>query len=253
MRGFSQMLAGWRLCRRTQHAFRPFFPESVNSMTAGWNFHCTINSLGLAKPRTILDVGANASQMTKLILLSSEADADVYSFEPNPNLKPIGKTYPMALWDQEGEADFAVPSGDDLWGRLSPVAAESPRVTRGTRVRTARFDAFCATQPELSLSGMKRPRLVKVDTEGCEFRVLQGFGETLWEMDYLLVEVENREERGGSYDFLDVAVLVSRYGFNRSKILYACYEGPQSPAYCDVLFWKQPLQHSPASGAQAIR
>jgi hypothetical protein len=80
--------------------------------------------------------------------------------------------------------------------------------------------------------------LVKIDTEGSEKRVIDGFGKYLKDVAYLLVEVENQEARGKNYDLISLCTTLAGKGFDRSKIVYSCYDGPEAPAYSDILFWR---------------
>jgi len=203
-------------------------------MTAAWNFQLTIDAGELPKPKTIIDVGANNSQMTRLLMLACESDPVIHSFEPHPKLNPIGVKYQLALSDKDGEAEFFVPSGDHDWGTIKKPDGES---MESFKVKMARFDTLIKDGP-IQLKDFPRPILVKVDTEGSEFDAIRGFGEYLNQVDYLLVEVENHEVRGSHYSLAELCSYLSVYGFNQSKVLYACYDGPTSPAYLDTLFWR---------------
>ena len=86
---------------------------------------------------------------------------------------------------------------------------------------------------------LKQPIMVKIDTEGSEKRVIDGFGKYLSDVEYLLVEVENIEQRGQNYNLLGLSTTLASHGFDQCKIVYACYDGPDAPAYTDVLFWRK--------------
>lgn len=237
VRALSQCIAGVKLCRHTHASFWQLIPDSVNSMIPAWNFLLTLKAQALPAPQTIIDVGANKSQMTKLLLLSATPNAIVLSFEPNPELRPIGKIYPTALSDKNGLAEFYLPADDIYWGTLVEAKEGVTTSTKSFEVKTARFDTL-VNAGEVRLSELPRPILVKIDTEGSEKKVLDGFGTTLHEIDMLLVEVENIESRGRSYNLLTLATYLATYGFKNAKILYACFDGPTAPAYADILFWK---------------
>ena len=58
------------------------------------------------------------------------------------------------------------------------------------------------------------------------------------DIGFVLIEIDNRVAKGGSYDWLDISRHLAEFGFNRSKVLYACYDGPWAPTYLDVVFWR---------------
>jgi len=237
VRALSHVRAGYSLCRKYNVKLRSFIPESVNSMTPAWNFHLTIEGFGLAKPRTIIDIGANISQMTKLLLLSCEANTKVISFEPNPGLQPIGEHFTCALSDEDGATDFVISQNDPLWGRIQDKSGRPDSGDPRFQVCTARFHSLVQNK-QLAWEMLLHPVLVKIDAEGSEFKALKGFGDLLQDIEYLLVEVENREDRGQNYTMMELCNYLSKYGFNSSKVLYALFDGPLSPAYMDTMFWK---------------
>lgn len=236
VRAYSHLVAGRRLCRAAGMSLRPLVPVSVNSMTAAYNVFQTLRGANLPSPSTFVDVGANVSQMTRL-LLALNPDARVVSFEPNPKLSPMGDVHRIALSDSNGTADFFLPSDDSDWGTLVAGKSEISSATSRQTVETRRMDSLIESGV-VPWTALPRPLFVKIDTEGSEKRVLEGFGKYLDDVSFLLVEVENVEQRGQNYDWLSLCPLISARGFNRCKIVYSCYDGPDAPAYSDVLFWK---------------
>jgi FkbM family methyltransferase len=238
VRAYSHLVAGRRLCRATGLALRPLVPESVNSMTAAWNVLRTLREANLPPPGTLIDVGANISQMARL-LLAMNPQARLFSFEPNPELSPMGEVRRVALSDSDGQADLYIPANDHGWGTIetskSGISADTPHHA----IETRRMQTLIASG-EMPWADLPRPIFVKIDTEGSEKRVIEGFGPYLADVSYLLVEVENIEQRGRNYDLLSLSPLVAAHGFNRCKIMYSCYDGPDAPAYSDILFWKSP-------------
>jgi FkbM family methyltransferase len=208
-------------------------PESIPSMTAANNLALTMRAA--VAPKTILDVGANVSQMTKLLLLFWP-NARVLSFEPNTALKPAGKVYNIALSDSDETVKFYIPA-DSTWATVvkSKVSAYETKIVQ---VPSCRFDSLLQ-KGEISRDELLHPIFLKVDTEGCEYKTLKGFGEFLSQIDYLLLEVTNPHD--ATNDSLKIFQLLSECGFNSSKILYAGHNGSAMPDYLDVLFWKESL------------
>jgi FkbM family methyltransferase len=192
-RAYSHLVAGKKLCRAAGLKLKPLIPDSVNSMTAAWNVYQTFKNSGLPRPKTIIDVGANVSQMTRM-LLGIAPDARVLSFEPNKKLSPAGEVYQIALSDEDGTTDFFIPQNDSDWGTIE---AGKVNITSGTAkysVPTRRMESLIESGEIAWKEGA--PVLVKIDTEGSEKKVIDGFGKYLRDVAYLLVEVENQESRG---------------------------------------------------------
>jgi len=231
VRAWSHLQAGRRLCRAARVSLRPYVPESVNSMTTAWNYSRTLHEAGLGPPGTILDVGANSSQMTKLLMLTCPQPPHVISFEPNPALQPIGDVRRVALLDRSGVVPFQVER-DAAWGRVAAAGQSSAFEVRGER-----FDALVGNG-EVPLADLPRPIVVKIDTEGTEVEVVEGFGECLTHVDQMLIEVTNRQEGAINTQLFRLCDRLAKHGFRQAKILYACYDGPLAPTYADMLFWK---------------
>lgn len=237
VRAYSHLKAGRRLCSSTGLTLRPLIPESVNSMTAAYNVYRTLQEANLPWPETIIDVGANVSQMARM-LLGMNVNAKIISFEPNPKLSPIGEVMRIALSDSDGDADFFIPMDDTGWGTIEAGKDSISPNTNHFRVKINRMETLIRTG-EMPWDKLKRPIMVKIDTEGSEKRVIDGFGKHLLDVTYLLVEVENIEQRGQNYNLLQLSTTLATYGFDQCKIVYACYDGPDAPAYTDVLFWRK--------------
>ena len=211
-------------------------PDSINGMTMAWNFSLAVENM--AKPGTLIDVGANVSQVAKLLLLSCQKDTDVYSFEPIPELATIGTRFKVALSDSDGSSEFYIPIGDGELGSLYKEYANNLDAGAKTiPVEKARFDTL-VEQGKIPWQQAKRPILLKVDAEGSELAVLKGFGKCLNDVDLIISEISNDPGRGRQYDWLEVSQYVGEFGFDHSRVLYACYDGPRAPAYLDVLFWR---------------
>ena len=231
-RAASQTYALMKLLSRHRASIFQYFPDCVNSGVAAWNHYALCKTRGIPFPKTIIDVGANNSQMTKLLRLSSP-DAEVYSFEPNPACKPVGKVYRCALSIHNGRTSFYTPSrsGSELGTLIEPDCEHEV-----SEVHEVRFETL-SQNGSVSILDMAKPVLLKIDTEGTELEVLQGFGGCLVEVDVIICEVGNRRLVGS--DMHKIFNHISSYGFNRALALYACWDGWQMPAYMDFMFWKQ--------------
>lgn len=219
--------------------FCPFVPASINSMTAAYNVVTTLRKMGRLPPETIIDIGANSSQMCCLLLALNKS-AKVLSFEPNPTLNPIGTTFRIALSNKDGAARLVIPHNDTGWGKIEADACDAESGEIYYDVKTSRLESLVSSGV-VSWKSLRGPIFVKIDTEGSEQRVIEGFGNYLSDVSYLLIEVENREDRGQNYNLVSLCNVLAKHGFDGCKIVYSCYDGPDAPAYSDVLFWRKQI------------
>lgn len=231
----AHLIAGYRLCRACGGRLRDFIPGSINSMTAAWNTFVILRSHLLSPPRTIVDVGANESQMIRLLKMAAEKGVRIVSFEPNPEIKPDGEVFREALSDRDDEGELFVPRGEAGWG--STTRSPLHGAVRGLPIMLRRFDSL-VQDGRIDTATWERPVLVKVDTEGGEYAVLSGFGDQLKQIDYLLIEVENQEQRGGAYSLTGLSSLLYSHGFDKAATVSSGFNGPDLPPYTDVFFWR---------------
>jgi FkbM family methyltransferase len=124
---------------------------------------------------TVLDVGAHVGYYTLLSAVLAGPGGAVWAFEPNPTNARFLRRHAevnrlrqvhvevAAVSNAEGEARFHFGTGSGT-GHLAEAGA--------LEVRTLRLDDFCATH------GIA-PQVVKIDVEGAEAGVLEGFACTV--------------------------------------------------------------------------
>ena len=132
-----------------------------------------------------IDVGANLGYFSLLCARLVGAAGQVLAFEPDPaNLARLGhqlringagnvRIVGQPASERAGEADFFLNSDDSggnaLWNpALFPGTPRSKANERRLRLRTTTLDA------EVGRHALAAPKLIKVDTEGAEQKVLQG-------------------------------------------------------------------------------
>lgn len=132
--------------------------------------------------KTVWDVGANIGQYS---LISAAHGCDVHSFEPVPanacklikNLilnDLIASVMPFALSDKNGITTIGVDNKT-----MNEAGAGLNAIEHGSlKVPMRRADVF----PQL-------PEVLKIDVEGAEGLVLDGFGDRLSEVDTIFVEI----------------------------------------------------------------
>ena len=137
---------------------------------------------------TCFDIGANIGVYS--LLMSENDSVTVHAFEPHPGthatlqrmLEANGRenvhAWRLALSDSPGELRFT--DGD-----CSPINHVSE--DGAIRVACETGGAFCEREQVV-------PDVIKIDTEGFEIRVLQGFGDLLARTRYIFAEMNAAPE-----------------------------------------------------------
>lgn len=133
----------------------------------------------------VYDVGGHHGLMAIMSAKATGPSGTVITFEPNPNARVHLEKHlrlnnvdnvvieDLALSDSEGVATFYVQSGDVTWNStLVREFAANNRATSAISTATVTLDSYVSRRSLV-------PRIVKIDTEGSEFLVLQGARETL--------------------------------------------------------------------------
>jgi len=173
------------------------------------------------QPLTVLDVGANVGQFA-VSAAKLFPGVSVHSFEPQPdcvvqlrrNVKKIGcvTVYPVALGDEEGDAEFNINAHSHS-GSLLPLAEAHQEAFASAKeigtvsVPVTTLDRVC---DGLTLPG---PVLLKLDVQGYEAHALRGAKSTLKRVDYLVAEVSFRPMYQGETLFLELMDLLNGAGF----------------------------------------
>lgn len=142
-----------------------------------------------------VDVGANIGQ-TLLKVLSVDKGLDYYAIEPNEvcaeYLKELAisnnytklKVFTYALSDSKGEAELLLRFRDDILATTSPSFRKYTKYTSALTVPQTTGDTLFQPLNIDSLSTLK------IDVEGGEYGVLQGFTQTIQQhQPYLLLEI----------------------------------------------------------------
>jgi FkbM family methyltransferase len=151
-------------------------------------------SKGTGHKPVFIDCGANLGEWTEMARQACAAvgiTPEFHLLEPAPAAYevlarrfsglPDVLLHPVALSDSDGNADFFIiaPTG----GRNSLVDSEHSQADR-TRVRVVRG------APYFGALGIERIDLLKIDTEGNDYAVLEGFAEMLREHRIGVVQFE---------------------------------------------------------------
>ncbi|MEP6911526.1 MAG: FkbM family methyltransferase [bacterium] len=87
---------------------------------------------------------------------------------------------------------------------------------------------------------LKRPILIKIDTEGHELQVLQGATSLLQITDVVIAEVSIAKRFEDSYQFEDLVLFMKEHGFYLMSFLNITQpEGELRPRFADIVFKRQ--------------
>lgn len=204
-----------------------------------------IDKLGLTGNEHCIDIGANVGQSIEFF---RKRFKHIYAFEPNPgNFSYLKKKYanrsvdvfPYAIGSRHEKNTLYVPyyRGIALHHTASFIKEECYD-TLGEFLdipaEKIRFEEFVVETRRLDEFSFDHVAMIKIDAEGYEKEVIQGFGEILNRDVVMIIEKSNR-----SYDF--VKEYLSGYGFKG----YAYSNGAFVDVSDDTLnvYWsKKPLK-----------
>jgi FkbM family methyltransferase len=187
--------AGYELVRKEYAPFGQDALVDVRRLGSQWRYPM----------RVCFDVGANVGQ-TALRLLEEFPGAAVYSFEPHPetfaalksNLRHSAACEPVniALGSTTGEVDLFEYDESQVNSLVQDAPYAVHRQTRPRRriaVRSTTIDRFCSERK------LERIGVLKIDTEGFDFQVLQGARRLLSErkIDFVYLEFNSIHPRAG--------------------------------------------------------
>jgi len=135
--------------------------------------------------KTVIDVGANRGEYSKAARRIFP-HANIIAFEPTPNLFecPVHPDKRYLSFFNIGLLNENNDSKDFFYNpkrKKKSSFIDKKEQTITLKVKTRRFDSLKIP--------IERPCLLKLDTEGTEFRALEGFGERLKEVDAIQIEV----------------------------------------------------------------
>lgn len=206
-----------------------------------------VRVLGLMRPRSVVDIGANRGQFA-LAARHCYPDAEIHSFEPLPD--PAAKflrvfqgdarvrLHKSAIGSETGEATIHVSARDDS-SSLLPIGAEQDRLFPGTAeagvetIRVGRLHDFIAAEDILS------PALLKLDVQGFELSTLQGCEDLLPCFDWVYVECSFVELYEGQALADEVIAWLREREFVLSGVYNMSYDGNGRAIQADFLFTRK--------------
>lgn len=173
-------------------------------------------------PNLIFDVGANVGNYTLAVLNKNKCN--IYAFEPNPptadrlsnNLAPFKQVQVIELGmsDIVGEADIFDRDEQESTSQASLyrevfVSTERKEI-KSTKIKLTTIDTFCNEK------NIDKISLLKIDTEGNEYRILQGSRQLISEKRIDIIHFEfNSMNIASRVYFKDFKMLLQEYNFYR--------------------------------------
>jgi hypothetical protein len=169
-------------------------------------------------PRTLIDIGANKGDFSKAAKFYFP-NIKVYQFDLNNG---------TGLWNKNMKMKFHKSSDESMQSTLFQPTHFKPDQLVETEVK--RFDSLKIP--------IERPCLVKLDVEGAEYQVLEGFGDKLKEVDILQIEEVFSEFFKDRVRFSGIFKLLEKYGFRGFQQINLTVEEDMKLEKCDLLFFK---------------
>lgn len=190
---------------------------------------------------TFIDVGFNDGSLIK---------ANNYFY---PGIKTIGFEPLKERYDYcQGRFDNVILHNLALWNVNEKKIFHENKIFDGVssfKIRTEKHkDAFNVPFNEVdkeieakrfdSLNiEIEQPCFLKVDVEGSEYEVLEGFGDRLKEVDIILVEYMFANFYEGQRNLSEIIILLEKYGFKQFIQKENQING-DGIIYCDLMFFK---------------
>jgi FkbM family methyltransferase len=173
------------------------------------------------EPKTIFDVGANRGQFG-LAAAAAYPQAEIHCYEPLPRpYKELARAFrsnprvhchPLALADRQGTAQIRVASQDQS-SSLLPMHANHhrayPHITEGEPTEIS----LTTLEDEIQRIQPVGPILLKIDTQGYEWPVIQGAGAAISKIQWLLLETSTQPMYEGEVLFEELGQRLSGLGF----------------------------------------
>ena len=171
----------------------------------------------------VLDIGANEGWFSRHCMKSIEAP--FYAFEPSSKLaqklEAAARALPRwhisraALGDEEGEATLHLSGGSGVYSSLNAADPEFSRSVSELSfvgeetVHVTTLDRFAGEND----FGAFRALLIKIDTQGHDFKVLKGGVETLKKAKAVIVELPFQNIYQSSDTWRDILNFMEAAGF----------------------------------------
>lgn len=209
------------------------FKELANGIKPGHRKSYLLGQQFLGKLNMLIDVGANKGEVINAFRYSNPS-IKVIAFEPNKDFYNDLMTeqyYPIGLWNKNTKLTFNVDT-ERKNSTASSFLAVNDFKPEKRQVEVKRFDSFNFK--------IEHPCFLKIDVEGAEYQVLQGFGDRLKEMDMIQLEFKHFSNIESKRNLGKIFSLLEKYKFYNFKQINLTYEDKEQKVLgkSDLVFWK---------------
>tara|TARA_R110000868_G_scaffold29049_2_gene108025 strand:+ start:11156 stop:11884 length:729 start_codon:yes stop_codon:yes gene_type:complete len=194
------------------------------------------------KIKTIVDIGANKGQFA--LEAVKWHDATVIAFEPLKRERGLIElifadrdrftVHPFALGNTDGNVDFHVSAASDSSSVLDQTSLQTDHFPETQNKHVEKVEIRRLDQL-VDKKDLVHPVLGKIDVQGFELSVLEGFGDLLKAFDYLIIELSNVSFYAGAPNSAVVISYLSSRGFHIENI-YNMYQKDGVCLQADFLF-----------------
>lgn len=171
------------------------------------------------KVENIFEIGANYAQDAEALMVRFKlTPKDVWVFEAHPDLyKKIKElhsfnAFPYAVYNQNTQLKFNIcSSSSENTGVSSLLKHKSSPLESEILVEAIRMDDFMIQHD------VKKIDFLKLDVEGSNYEVLEGFGERLKDVNSIHIEAEHEPLWQGQKLYSDIAKILSDNDFELVK------------------------------------
>jgi FkbM family methyltransferase len=179
---------------------------------------------------TIIDVGANNGWFLKSF--NKYFNARTIAFEPNKDFEDelfenSDEHYMIGLGDKNDTKPYFYRKIDHGVNSFLQTHESNEHVSKYDEIKSISVKRFDSLDIDIS-----RPCLLKIDVEGYELKVLEGFGERLKEIDAVLLEYNSGENYVGQPTLKEITDILDKNGIKKMKCLL------QGPTGGDLLFYR---------------
>ena len=197
----------------------------------------------ICQPQTVFDVGIGYGTYA---LYEAFPNAKFILVEPlrhyEDAIEEIARKYDCdvfykAVSDTDGFRRITVDTKD-----LEKISfATRTSLTRtGNRLEEQEVEVTTLDKILGKYPNLKRPILIKIDTEGHELKVLQGSTSLLQITDVVIAEVSIAKRFEDSYQFEDLVLFMKEHGFYLLSFLDITHAGGElRPRFADIVFKRQ--------------